>query len=524
MTLEKYAVTEILRYPTEGMTGRRKIKTNVDEITLENVKTVFQKALAIHAMNAAEITYLWEYYKGNQDIRLKEKYVRENINNKVTVNRANEIVTFKTSYLLNEPIMYISHGDDNGITAKVNQLNEFMRSEDKGSKDKEVVDWMHICGLAERLVLPDEDAGVKDGAPFVVYTLDPRDAFVIYSSRIGEKRMAGVILQRDEKDQLFATVYTDKKVFEVTRKGAQEVKTATMYGEMDGHIMGGIPLVEYENNMARMGAFEGVLSILNNINMLESNAMDSIQDFVNGFDVFQNCDIADGEYSGLSIGGKAVKIKTVVQGMEAKVYRVASELNQNGVQQRIDSMTEDYLTICGMPNRNGGSSTSDTGQAVIFRDGWSEAESRAKDTEKLYERSEREFLRIVLNICNAQKSEKKNLNGLELKDIGVNFARKSLNNLQSRFQCLMEGLGSDRINPKSMFDAFGDIFGDKVEAYRMAMEWREEQEKKQEDRIQEELDAERERIRNASKENAGTVSDRGPGSEGDQPQGAEASE
>ena len=107
MTLERYAVSEILSLPTEGMTGRRKIKTSVKEITIDNVKEVFQKALAIHAMNAAEITYLWEYYKGSQDVRFKKKYVRENINNKVTVNIANEIVTFKTSYLLNEPISWL---------------------------------------------------------------------------------------------------------------------------------------------------------------------------------------------------------------------------------------------------------------------------------------------------------------------------------------------------------------------------------------------------------------------------------
>ena len=513
MTLERYAVSEILSLPTEGMTGRRKIKTSVKEITIDNVKEVFQKALAVHAMNAAEITYLWEYYKGSQDVRFKKKYVRENINNKVTVNIANEIVTFKTSYLLNEPISYISHGSDDSITDKVNRLNEFMRSENKQSHDKQIVDWMHICGLAERLVLPDEKVGVKDGAPYTVYTLDPRYAFVIYSSRIGEKPMAGVILQRDEKDQMFATIYTDKKVFEITRKdGAREIPN-TEFGDVDEHIMGGIPLVEYENNMARMGAFEPVLSILNTINQLESDAVDSIQDYVNGFDVFQNCDIEDGDYSQLSIGGKAVRVKTVVQGMEAKVYRVSSEINQSGVQQRVDDLTEDYLMICGMPNRNGGSSTSDTGQAVIFRDGWSEAESRAKDTEKLYEKAERQFLQIVLNICNAYSDGDKSLGGLELKDIGVNFARKSLNNLQSRFQCLTEGLNNDRLAPKLLFDAFGDIFGDKMDAYRQSMEWREEMEKKQEEQIQNELDLERERIANAEaeKENAGAVPNRGRG-------------
>lgn len=488
MTLEKYIVEDLPRLPNEGLTGRRKIKTTVREINTGNVREVLEEALAKHAQNAREISYLWDFYRGKQDIREKEKYVRENINNKVTVNRANEIVTFKTSYLLNEPIQYISHGDDNDVSKRVKELNEYMRAEDKESKDKEIVDWMHICGVAERFVLTDEMAKVEDGAPYYIYTLDPREAFVIYSAGIGNRAMAGVILQMDEEKKWFATVYTENRCFTVTRDSVTEAE----------HILGGIPLIEYENNVARMGAFEGVLPILNAINQLESDAVDSVQDFVNGFDVFQNCDIDDGTYANLAIGGQAVKVRTVAQGMEAKVYRVASELSQSGVQQRVDDLTDAYLTICGMPNRNGGSSTSDTGQAVIFRDGWSEAESRAKDTEKLFIRSERRFLRIVLNICEAKAPL-----GLELKDIGVNFARKSLNNLQSRFQCFMEGLGNDWVHPMDVYNAFGDIFGDKTAAYQRAVAWHKEQEEKAEEQMDRELEAERERIANESVQTGG---------------------
>lgn len=490
MVLENTAVRKIDRFPSDGMTGRRKIKTAVKEITAENVKDVLSNALSVHNQNAAEISYLWDVYRGKQDIRHKAKYVRENINNKVVINRANEIVTFKTAYLLNEPIQYVSAGGDDSLSKQVASLNEFMRAEDKESKDKEIVDWMHICGVAERLVLTDKMANVDDGAPFYIYTLDPREAFVIYSSSIGQRPMAGVIIQVDENENKIYTVYTENKCFVVSDETVSE----------SDHILGGIPLIEYVNNEARMGAFETVLSILNNINMLESNAVDSVQDFVNGFDVFQNCDIDDGSYSTLSIGGKAVKIKTVTQGMEAKVYRVSSELSQSGVQQRVDDLTDAYLTICGMPNRNGGSSTSDTGQAVIFRDGWSEAESRAKDTEKLYTRSERQFLRIVLTICDAKTGGKL---GLKIKDIGINFARKSLNNLQSRFQCFMQGLDTDYIDPIDLYNAFGDIFGDKTAAYRRGMKYHEKQVAEQEAELNAELDRERERV--SANEGAETV-------------------
>lgn len=496
-------IHEISYLPDCGLTGRRKIKTPVREITAENVKDVLSTALTVHYQNAAEISYLWDYYRGKQDIRLKEKYARENINNKVVINRANEIVTFKTAYLLNEPIQYVSNGNEDSLTARVTRLNEFMRAEDKESKDKEIVDWMHICGVAERLTLTDAMAGVEDGAPFYIYTIDPRDAFVIYNAGIGQRPLAGVIIQVDEDNDKVYTVYTKNKCFTV--KG--DIVT-----EAD-HILGDIPLVEYVNNEARMGAFENVLSILNNINMLESNAVDSVQDFVNGFDVFQNCEIEDGTYGQLSIGGQAVKIKTAVQGMEAKVYRVASELSQSGVQQRVDDLTDAYLTICGMPNRNGGSSTSDTGQAVIFRDGWSEAESRAKDTEKLFCRSERHFLRIVLKICEAKDDL-----GLELKDIDIDFARKSLNNLQSKFQCMCEGLANSYIDPLDVYNAFGDIFGDKVAAYRRGIAYHEEQEAKELEKLNDELDRERERIANNG--NAETVSTRGSGASATEQGGA----
>lgn len=487
--MENTIVREIDRFPRDGLTGRRKITTPVKEITADNVKDVVASAMAEHLQNAAEIKYLWDYYRGKQDIRLKEKFERTSINNKVVVNRANEIVTFKTSYLLNEPIMYVSSGDSSA--AKVSRLNEFMRAEDKESKDKEIVDWMHICGVAERLVLTDEMANVKDGAPFYIYTLDPRDAFVIYNAGIGKKPLAGVIIQVDEDNQKVITVYTRNTCFTVRGEVVTE----------ENHILGEIPLVEYVNNEARMGAFECVLSILNNINQLESDAVDSVQDFVNGFDVFQNCDIDDGTYGSLAIGGQAVKVKTVTPGMEAKVYRVASELSQSGVQQRVDDLTNAYLTICGMPNRNGGSSTSDTGQAVIFRDGWSEAESRAKDTEKLFIRSERSFLRIVLNICAAKTEAKLDL---ELKDLEIDFARKSLNNLQSKFQCMCEGLANSYIDPLDVYNAFGDIFGDKVAAYRRGIAYHEKKTAEDEERLTEDLDRERERI-NAS------VSTRGQG-------------
>jgi hypothetical protein len=89
---------------TRFMSGRRIIKTSVTEITDENVVDVLRKALATHELNRSEIDYLWKYYRGDQPIRNRVKDVRPEICNKITENRANEIVSFKVGYLCGEPV------------------------------------------------------------------------------------------------------------------------------------------------------------------------------------------------------------------------------------------------------------------------------------------------------------------------------------------------------------------------------------------------------------------------------------
>lgn len=497
MTLQDYSMNTLMFYPPEGLTGRTKIKTNVTAITADNVVNVVTMALGVHAKNAGEIDYLYNYYKGRQDIRGKQKIVRDEINNKVTINIANQIVTFKTAYFLGEPLQYISHGGNDETSEKVNRLNEYMRAEDKASKDKEVVDWMHICGVAERLTLTDEMAGIINGAPFYIYTLDPRTAFVIYSSRIGERPLAGVILEVDENDEPLATVYTDLESFILKNGEIVDQKP---------HILGGVPLVEYVNNEARMGAFETVIPILNAINVLESNAVDSVQDFVNGFDVFQNCEINDGDYGKLSIGGQAIMVKSFDTSKEAKVYRVASEISQTGVQTRVDDLTDKYIEICGLPNRNGGSSTSDTGTAVIYRDGWSDADSRAKDTEVLFKRSERMFDRIVLNIC--KRKPYKDPLDLELADFEPDFPRGNLTNLQSKVQVLCEMLNTPKIHPKYAFSIPG-LFDDAEEAYRTSMEYYEKNNADLADEMEQEFDNARSKAVSTSRQSAGDTEEEG---------------
>lgn len=464
--MTEYDVLNLL--PTEGLLGRRVVFSDKKEVNDDNVVDVLGKALLAHSKNKREAEYLYRYYRGRQDIHAKEKQVRPEINNKVTVNIANEIVTFKSAYFMNGPVQYVSIGGEDDISEKIKQLNDYMSAEDKESKDKEVVDWMHICGVAPRMVLPDP-VGEEDGSPFCIYTLTPMEAFNVYHSGIGHKKLCGVIEQYDEDGEKMHCIYTPVKYY--------EVKNGIIVTNKPNPL-GMVPIVEYPNNEARIGAFEVVLPILNAINNLESNRLDDVEQFVNSILVFENCEIDEEKAAALreSLG---LMIKSN-DNQTARVYRVDGELSQGGAQTLVDDFTDKYIEICGMPNRNGGSSTSDTGAAVTFRDGWVEADSRANDTQKMFDRAEKEMLRICLAIC-------RNTTDLDLNigDIKIEHNRTSLSNAQSRMQILCEGLNNDKIHPKIPWIISG--MPNAEEWYRISMEHYEEEQEKLNEALKEEL-------------------------------------
>lgn len=445
---------------TRQMFGRRVIKTSVANITNENVVDVLLKALSIHALNRSEIDYLWEYYKGKQPILHRQKEVRPEITNRIVENRANEIVSFKVGYLCGEPIQYVGKNGSEEITQGITRLNELMFAEDKAAQDQEIVEWQMICGTAYRLVLPDEK-GEEDEAPFELYTLDPRDTFVVYSNEIGNKPVMAVKYSKDDNEITHYSIYTENMYY-LVEDGILKESTP--------HALDMIPIFEYPANNARLGSFEIVLPLLDTLNNITSNRMDGIEQVIQAFIKFINCDISKEEYEEfLQLG--AIKVKSV-DGANADVGVVTTDLNQSQTQTLKEDCYNAILTICGMPNRNGGTSTSDTGAAVLLRDGWSLAEARAKDSENMFKKSEKKMLKLVLRICR----ELSDLN-LGLKDIELQFTRRNYENIQSKSQVLVSMLQNNKIHPLLAFQHSG-LFIDPERAYAMSLKYYEEEQAK----------------------------------------------
>lgn len=434
--------------------GRHEINTSVGSVTRENIVNVVSKARSAHEVNRKQIDYLYWYMCGKQPILSRRKKVRPEICNRIVENHAAEIAQFISGYFMGEPMKYVRHGDaadELGISDQINRLNDFMTEANKAARDKDIATWMAICGVAYRMILPKQGVVDPDEVPFEIDTLDPRDVYVVYQRGFGHKRMLAVQQVQREDDEghthQIECGYTDTHYFEIEGSEVQK---------WEKHVLGDIPIYEYRMNMFRMGSFEPAVSLLNAINTIESNRVDGIETFVQSLLKFKNCDIDQAKLAALyELGAMVIKS---TDGLDCDVDQISSELNQTQTQTLIDSMHERVLEICGMPTTTkGGTSTSDTGEAVRYRDGWATCAARIYDTEQLFVESENLFLKLALRIL-------RELRGLKLKasDIDCKFTRRQHGNLQSKAQSLLSMLEAGTA-PEIAFVAC-EIFQDPADA------------------------------------------------------------
>lgn len=459
------ASARIFYFMSRQLFGRTVIYTAVDEITKENIVDVISAADSVHETNASDIDYLYNYYKGRQEILDRVKEVRPEINNMIVENRAKEIVDFWVGYAFGEPIQYIGRGE--ASPEDIALLNDYMLSEDKESKDVELATWQMICGTSYRMCLPDD--GRPDGVenfeedepcPFELYTLNPMNTAVVYSSGIGNRKMLGYIKTVNEENETVYEAYTRDYFYRVVGDAVVDAVP---------HSMGQIPIIEYPANDARLGAFEVVLSLLDAINDLDSNRLDNVEEIVQALIVATNCTFPEGT-TPTTLRQQGIVTLTSADGMEQKLQLLTEKIDQSQTQELKNDLYDSVLTICAMPNRNGGGSTRDTGIAVIYRDGWSAAETRAKNIEMIFKKSEKEFLKLALSFLRTSGGIDLNFSNVEIK-----FTRRNYEGIEAKAEVFDKLSSNPKIAPRLAF-IVSNLFADPEEAYKESLPYIEQAE------------------------------------------------
>lgn len=400
----------------KGNYGRKIAYTDAERITDDNVVKIIGQCIGVFYGNKSAIRYLWRYYKGDQPVLYRTKVSNEDITNKILENHAYEIVQFKVGQTYGEPVQFISRKDDDAINNAVDELNDFMTDANKQEKDIKSGEWQSATGTSFKAIQS------KEGEiPFRITAPSPLNTFVIYN-RSTEEPVLAVQELKDEDGRYYKLAFSETMSFKIVNSNVVSSKL---------HTYGGIPIVEYPNNHERISDIELVISMLDAINNMQSNRMDGIEQFVQSWIKFVNCDVDEEQFEKMKMN-HALVVKSINKDNKSDVDIMTQELNQTQCQVAKDDLWDNALSILAIPTKQSNTG-GDTQGAVELRNGWDFSKTRAKLKDPLVKSAEKRLAVVVLNVLRISRNDLK----LSIRDFDVQINHSPQDNMYTKSQTLL---------------------------------------------------------------------------------------
>lgn len=401
-----------------GAYGRKVAYTDVEKITVDNVVKVIGNCIGVFNYNKPIIRYLWRYYKGDQPIKYREKLIRDDICNKIEENHAYEIVQFKVGQTYGEPVQFISRKDDEKINKAVDELNDYLVDANKQDKDIKGGEWQSATGTSFKAIQRIVDGDI----PFRIVVPSPLNTFVIYN-RNTEEPVLAVQELKDEDGRYYKMAFSDTMSFKIVDSKVTEAKL---------HTYGGIPIIEYPNNHERLSDIELVIDLLDAINNMQSNRMDGVEQFVQSWIKFVNCEVDTEAFEKMKQAG-ALVVKSINKDYKSEVDVMTQELDQTQCQISKDDLWDNALSVLAIPTKQSNTG-GDTQGAVELRNGWDFSKTRAKLKDSLVKSSEKRLAVAVLNTLRISGNDLK----LSVRDFDVQINHSPQDNMYTKSQTLLQ--------------------------------------------------------------------------------------
>ncbi len=196
------------------------------------------------------------------------------------------ISTMAAGYLVGRPVSYESDQQD-----ALNPILERYRRCAADSVDAELARSACIYGRGVELIFADGEAQPRTAS------IDPAHAFVVYDDTVENKPLFGVhILPRmnelGEETGLEIRVYTDHEELTFAAGSLGEVGALK---SRKGHFFGGVPMIEYWNGEDERGDFEGVLTLIDAYDRLQSDRVNDKSQFVDALLLLYGCSMETDE-------------------------------------------------------------------------------------------------------------------------------------------------------------------------------------------------------------------------------------
>ena len=454
--------------------GRQRIYTAYDvnsNLSNDIIADIISDAYTKHSMlNHSDMEYLLKFFLGeHRNIIEREKEVRPEIKNQLVVNLQKAIVRDTTGYFMGTPVQYIAR-DAEKKSQPVKQLSDAMELEDRGAVDKEIEDYCAILGVGYKGIFFDEEP--VNEVPFRMVSLSPLNTFVVYNTEIGSSVIMAVAYNtyKDTNENLHwkMIAYTTSEIFEIDTQTPNSIKPSQI--KRSPNVVKLIPIIEYQNNMWYKGDFEDVLSIIDAIDLLDSNNMDDVEQVIQSILLLFGISAKQQEEI-QSVPPNSLLMFTGEQGINQDGKYISPQVDVTAITTLREHLEETMRVIAGVPDRKTrGGGGGDTGDAVKLRDGWADMELVARDKEKYWSRAETQTVRVALEFMRIGGQP------LDLKpiDVSIKFTRNKNDNLQSKAQAgaTLHGMGLAHEDVLTAMELTNDIA-------EVARRWTENEEMKQ---------------------------------------------
>lgn len=234
-------------------------------------KDVILAYIRDHEDEAKRRKRLFDYYRGRHDILEREMDDPSKPNNRLCNGFPAMISNAYAGYMHGEPVNYSADDDF------MKNLNNTFRYNDEQAENAALGLDLSICGVAVEIHYMDKDAVERFKRVDPVFCIDVRDDSI-------EDALTALIRYYDLRD-----VATGK----ITRRiEVYEADAVTTYDRVGSELtevnrienpFGDVPAVVYQNNINRMGDFEGVLTLIDAYDKMQSESLNDQEYFSDAY-------------------------------------------------------------------------------------------------------------------------------------------------------------------------------------------------------------------------------------------------
>lgn len=280
------------------------------------------------------------YYDGKHKILSRTLSTETLPNNKIVANHAEYITDMATGYVFGTPVSYSGEGSE--------ELNNIFIEIDEDSHNNELALDLSIFGVGYELVyMNNEEIPYPELA-----VVSPLNSFVVVDSTVKHKPMFGVTYfpKFDIDNNLKGydiNVYTEinKTHYFFNNLTSESPEIINV----EEHYFNGIPLIEYKNNKKFKGDFEGVITLIDAYNLLQSDRVNDKEQVVDALLAVIGASLGDDEDEKVETAKllKELKIIELDQGGDAKW--LVKNLNETEIEVLKKSLKDDIHEFSKVP-------------------------------------------------------------------------------------------------------------------------------------------------------------------------------